>query len=1026
MAKILIIEDEKGIRLTLSEFLTDTGYDVNAVEDGDKAKKMIDRKAYDVIVTDIILPGLSGIELLDYIRINQPDTQVIIMTGEPTIDNAAESVRLGAFDYLPKPVMGDDIVRVVSRALEVKKLIDDKKRLEKENERYRRHLEQLVEKRTAALQKSEQTFRLMFENNPMAMIICEQDSLDILAVNNAAVRLYKYSAPDFRECNLADIWPEAPAVFEKLLKNNHETIINLTDVRCRKKNGQRFDAEIIANAMVFNGSDARHIMVNDVTDRKRAEAQLRDSEQKFRTLHETMTQGVLYQDRSGKILSANPAAEKLLSMPLVNTKMNSNISERFRISGENRRIIDIEQLPHNRALRSKVPVKDEIIRIRDMAQDNRELWLKISSVPLYSRGKNNPDRVFSTFTDITELKETETRLRKSEQKNRAILLAIPDLIVLLSGEGLIQDIKKSTDTSLPARQLKGKSLSTIYPSAVVRQFQSAIDRARRSGAGQNFEFQLMGNDEVQSFETRLVQISKDEYLSLTRNITERRRYEIDLQKSEKKFRILLESAAQAIVLVDMHGQITLVNKKMEELFGYERAELIGRQIEMLIPKRFTESHYRFRNNFMREPVSRPMGKGVEINGLHKSGREFPLEISLSHVELMEGFFVMALITDVSERKDLEQKIRQVEKLEAIGQLAGGIAHDFNNVLSGIIGLSELAQRKIDKSYPVYETLSIIIGKSKSAADLVRKLLAFSRQQVLAQRKSNLNEIIKNNKKLLQRYLGEDIRLITKLEADLPWISVDQTAMDQIITNLSINARDAMPDGGELLIRTDVVNRRDLDFAIQIPETTERLVRLTIADSGVGMPDDVKKHIFEPFFTTKDFGEGTGLGLATVYGLVKQHNSIIKFDSAIGEGTTFYIYFPALCAVAEDKAEAKSKEIIKGGNEMVLLVDDEADIRKTSKDALEHYGYKVLTAGNGIEALALLEANKDDVALVITDMVMPQMGGMELRLNGLRIKPTIKFLMMSALKERPGRSLPFLEKPFLSGKLLKKVREILDS
>lgn len=1026
MAKILLIEDEKGIRLTLGEFLTDAGYGVDAVEDGYKAKQKIDRKTYDVIVTDIILPGMSGIELLDYIRNEQQDTQVVIMTGEPTIENAAESVRLGAFDYLPKPVMGDDIVRVVSRALEVKKLIDDKKRLEKDNERYRKHLEQLVEKRTAALKKSEQTFRLMFENNPMAMIICEQESLDILAVNNAAVQLYKCSTEAFLKCNLADIWPQARSVLEKNANRNRETPVNSTNVCCRKKTGQRFDAEIIANSMVFNGIAARHIMVNDVTDRRRAERQLRDSEQKYRTLHETMSQGVVYQDHKGKILSANPAAEKLLNMPLVNIKINGNISERFRISGENRRKIDIGQLPFSRALKEKVPVKDEIIRISDKEQGNRDLWLKVSSVPLYLQSRKKPDRVFTTFTDITELKETEKRLRRSEQNNRAILRAIPDLIIVLSARGIILDVKKSEDINLQMKNLKGNSLSTIYPGAVVKQFQSAIDRAGKTGDGQNFEFQLMGNDEVQSFETRLVHISKDEYLSLTRNITERRRYEIDLQKSEKKFRILLESAAQAIVLVDMHGQITLVNKKMEDLFGYERAELIGRRIEMLIPKRFSESHFRFRNNFMREPVSRPMGKGVEINGLHKSGKEFPLEVSLSHVELMEGFFVMALITDVSERKDLEQKIRQVEKLEAIGQLAGGIAHDFNNVLSGIIGLSELAQRKIDKNHSVYETLSIIIGKSESAANLVRKLLAFSRRQVLAPRKSNLNEIIMNNRKLLQRYLGEDIRLLTELEADLPWILADQTALDQIITNLSINARDAMPDGGELLIRTDVVLRKELDFAVQIPEETERLVRLTIADSGVGMPDDVRKHIFEPFFTTKDFGEGTGLGLATVYGLVKQHNSIIKFDSDIGEGTTFYIYFPALPGDAGQKSETKSEDTIKGGKETVLLVDDEADIRKTSRDTLEHHGYKVLTAGNGIEALALLEANKDDIQLVITDMVMPQMGGMELRLNGMRIKPKIKFLMISALKEKPDRSLPFLEKPFLAGKLLKKVREVLDS
>lgn len=506
---------------------------------------------------------------------------------------------------------------------------------------------------------------------------------------------------------------------------------------------------------------------------------------------------------------------------------------------------------------------------------------------------------------------------------------------------------------------------------------------------------------------------------------EQKSYEAEFHRSEAKFRIVLETAAQGILLMNMHGQITMANTKIEQLFGYDRDELVDASLEILIPSAYRDIHIHHRNTYLSNPENRMMAAGKELHGRRKDGSEFPIEVHLTSMEMYDGLNVVAFITDISEQKELQNKIRRMEKLEAIGQLAGGIAHDFNNVLAGIIGLTELGLRKLPPDSEAIRNFKMVIDKAQGAADLVKQLLAFSRQQVLSPKPLNLNQIILKNQNLLQRYLGEDIHLRVELDPDLYRIEADPSALDQIITNVCINARDAMPDGGDLDIRTENVSIANEDISIEKLAPQNDFVKLTITDNGIGMRQEVQKHLFEPFYSTKEFGQGTGLGLATVYGLVEQHGGATQFKSIPGEGTSFFIFLPAVRKEDQANHGVSQPKKVSGGDETILIVDDEADIILSSADTLTRAGYQVLTAQDGIEALEIFKKNKTKIDLVISDIVMPRMGGIELKLLIQDEQPQMRFLHFSAYSDKIEPGFTYLEKPFIADALLLKVRELLD-
>jgi signal transduction histidine kinase/CheY-like chemotaxis protein len=394
-----------------------------------------------------------------------------------------------------------------------------------------------------------------------------------------------------------------------------------------------------------------------------------------------------------------------------------------------------------------------------------------------------------------------------------------------------------------------------------------------------------------------------------------------------------------------------------------------------------------------------------------------------------GFEMIA--EDVSERRALEEQLRQSQKMEAIGRLAGGIAHDFNNLLTVIKGYSELMLDELDSADPLGTEVDEIKKAADRAASLTRQLLAFSRQQVLAPKVLDLNSVVGNMDKLLRRLLGEDIDLFTVLEPGLGRVKADPGQVEQVIMNLAVNARDAMPQGGKLTIETSSVDLDENYARDHVSVKPGSYVMIAVSDTGMGMTEKVKSRIFEPFFTTKEIGKGTGLGLSTVYGIIKQSGGYIWVYSELGIGSTFKVYLPAIDAPAEIPC-GSSQQPVRRGSETVLLVEDEDGVRALMRQVLHKHGYNVLEARHGGEALLTCERHSGKIDLLLTDVVLEQMSGRELAERLLKVRPEMKVLYVSGYADDAivhhgvlNAGTAFLQKPFTTEALARKIRYVLD-
>ena len=504
-----------------------------------------------------------------------------------------------------------------------------------------------------------------------------------------------------------------------------------------------------------------------------------------------------------------------------------------------------------------------------------------------------------------------------------------------------------------------------------------------------------------------------------------------LLKSEKTVAALLESASQAIVSVDRDGRIVLANARTEEMFGYARGELLGSTIEMLLPQAVQDAHVEKRAGYFHRPKVRPMGIGMDLSARRKDGSEFPVEVSLSYVETEEGTFAMAFVSDISQRKRLEEQLLHAQKMEAVGRLAGGVAHDFNNMLTIISGYNRMIMEKLPPSDPLRSHAEEVLKAADRAGELTNQLLAFSRRQILKPRIINVNALLATTEKMLRRLIGEDIQLELKLAPSVANIKADPGQLEHAIFNLAANSRDAMPAGGYLTIETRVEGLDSGDAARITTAPPENVVVIAVSDTGHGMDDETKRRVFEPFFTTKERGKGTGLGLASVYGIVKQSGGDVSVVSEPGKGTTFKLCFPpVLDPVTESSGSGTTRPKYRS-TEVLLVVEDEAAVRNLIATMLQQLGYTVLAAGSGREAIEIGEKHKSAIAMLLTDMVMPEMNGPQLAHAIRARRPDTKILYLarhtdSAIVDLDALnpSADFLPKPFTQEALGKKVRELL--
>jgi len=645
--------------------------------------------------------------------------------------------------------------------------------------------------------------------------------------------------------------------------------------------------------------------------------------------------------------------------------------------------------------------------------------------------------------EIAEKNAIEGKLQEERNILRSLIDSALDYIYIKDQESQFLVANKGVAYLMGVNepeQLIGKTDFDFYPERLAKRYfadeQEIIKTGKPVIAREEPLLDLRSGREGCQLTTKVPLRNKEGKIigivGIGRDITELKQFEDKLIEDKRVIEAIMETAPVLIVLTDPEGRIILINKACEELTGYTHEEVKGKSIsELFLPEEWVSVvKERFSN-----PLNPELLKPHQNPWITSSGEKRLIEWRCAPIEL-SGYVkpcILGVGTDITEHKQLEEQFLQAQKMEAIGRLAGGVAHDFNNMLTAILGYAQLAMEMLERENQIYSYIKEIAKAGERASSLTRQLLAFSRRQILQPQNLDLNNLISNLEKMLKRLIGEDIELVIVPGSDIGCIRADPGQLEQVIMNLVVNARDAMPGGGKLTIETLNVYLDEAYLKTHAGVKPGNYVMLAVSDTGIGMNKEVLSHMFEPFFTTKEVGKGTGLGLSTVYGIVKQSGGNIWVYSEPGKGSTFKIYLPVVeemvGTVREEEAQAKDIH----GNETVLVIEDDDQVREIARGSLSSYGYNVILAGKSEEALSISSGYNGFIHIAVIDVVMPGMNGQELA-EKLRLqRPQMKVLYMSGYTDNTivhygvlERGVPFIQKPFSPEKLVEKVREVLDS
>ena len=631
-------------------------------------------------------------------------------------------------------------------------------------------------------------------------------------------------------------------------------------------------------------------------------------------------------------------------------------------------------------------------------------------------------------------RQAEAELRTSEARYRALVQSLPDLIFVMDADGTYLDYQggQASDLFMSPDKFLGRTFREVLPPSVVDVIGPIFEKVVQTRTSHSVEYDLQIGGAVRHFEGRMSPMDNGHVLSIVRDQTRTR-------QADDRLRDILKHSTNLFYARSPDGSLAYVSPQCRNFLDCEAEDLHATWEELL-----SDSPA---NELGRERVAEALRTGVpqppyELELRTQSGRTLWVDVNEAPVVRDGGVTaIVGSLTDITERKRAQERqgraeeaVRQAQRLESVGRLAGGIAHDFNNILSVILGISTLAQDGLSVADPLRIDLEDIRRASERAAALTRQLLVFSSRQVTSPTVLDLNAVIVETEKMLTRMLGEHIDLGSRLAPALRPVRADKAQMEQILVNLAVNARDALPDGGHLVIDT-----ADIELAEGAPELAGGLlepgpyVMLRVSDDGVGMSREILARAFEPFFTTKGVGQGTGLGLATVYGIVQQSRGHIVADSIVGHGTVFTILLPCCSPEASSIEVSTVGTSPAQGAETILLVEDEEAVRVLAQRVLSRFGYRVISAANGQAALLASEMSNRHIDLLLTDVVMPGMGGRELAERLSQLRPGIRVLFMSGYAEElianqgvlePGVRL--VTKPFLPDALARQVRDALDA
>jgi PAS domain S-box-containing protein len=1095
VGKIIVVDDEPELRSVLLDALSAQGFEVTACSSGPQALEELRQKEFDLLLTDLMMPEMDGIALLGAAAEIDPNLISIMMTGQGTVQTAVDAMKRGAFDYVLKPFRLQSVMPTLTRAINTRRMRMENLQLREtvaihslcQTIAFTLDPQTVLSKLAdAALQQSnadevsillptkegtelyvaavrgQKRERLLGERIPL------QESISSWVARERTPIILNGEVKDER---FVALWPRSEIrsaiSIPMQVANKLVGIINLNMTnRLRPFTlGQMKALTILASTAAAALETAS--LYN----------QVQQAEEKYRSIFENAIEGVFQSSLEGRFITANPSMARILGYESPDELMATitDIAHQLHVH------------PETSAKAAQIQEECGLLQgfeFEAYRKDGEKIWLCAnrrsvrdgSGTEVYHEG---------SIEDITEHKhvqeiqgrrsahalfrsEVSTALARSSAPLRATLQSCAtamvqrlgatfariwtlnreeDVLELQASAGLYTHID-GPHSRVPVGSFKIGKIAQERVAHITNDVQSDPrdndkEWAREKGMVAFAGYPLIVDDRLLGVmalfsRSELPEDTLDALASVADLISqgiERKRAEEGLRESEERYRLLFESNPQPMWVYDLETLAFLaVNESAVHHYGYSREEFLAMTIEDIRPTEDIPA--------LHDAVA-STSEGVDVARIwrhrKKDGAIIEIEITSHLLVFADRRAELILANDITESNRLkaallasEEQLRQSQKLEAIGQLAGGVAHDFNNLLTAINGYSALARRRVGEDHPISSYLEEISKAGDRAATLTRQLLAFGRKQLLQPLAINLNDIVGEMSKLLKRLIGEDVQLVTKPSADLRQIKADPGQLEQVLVNLVVNARDAMPRGGTVTIETANTKLDGPYASAHVGVTPGDYVVLAISDTGTGMDHATRSRVFEPFFTTKEKGKGTGLGLSTVYGIVKQSGGNVWVYSELGKGTTFKVYLPQVDDDVAARDESKTVVSTKRGSETVLLVEDEDMVRKLASELLEESGYVVMSAGGGEEAINFANQHKDRIDLLITDVVMPKISGKEVAAQLKKIHPETKVLFMSGYTDEAivhhgivDSDIAFIQKPFSQNALAQKIREVLD-
>ncbi len=881
------------------------------------------------------------------------------------------------------------------------------------------------EKKDVELRRSEQRYRMSYEAAPIPYLILDEE-WKIKAVNQGWTSITGYPEEEAIDKNFADFVSveQLQDLRVKLESLKSTGYLHDFEIDIVGSTGRKIAVLVEAKAGVGPQGDFQQaqLVFYDMTERKRAEEALKESEQKFRILAESAS-AAIFMYQNNKVCYVNRACgimtgysdDDLLQLNFWDI-VHPDFSELAKELGAARQ--RGESVPNH-------------FEIKILTKAGEARWVDYTASTATYRGEL---AVLGTAYDITERKNAKRRLEESEERHRLLVDKSPDAIMVLT-DGRLVYVNPAASELLKADQpemLLGKSLAEVVSPDSKTKVTEGINEIRKTLRPMELHNEKFLRLDGSSFDVDIVgapitYLGRPSIQIVARDITNRRFVQEQLRLQSAA----LNTAANAIVVTDRSGMIVWANPAFESLTGYSVSEAIGKEVGTLIKS--GKQDKKFYKYLWDTILSGKIWHGELINR-RKDGAHYTEEMTIAPVQDEKGEIshFVAVKQDITSRKSMEDQLLQAQKLEGIGQLAGGVAHDYNNILGVILGYAELLKRKLNEQDPARMPVEAILTATKRGADLTKQLLAFAQKGAISPKVVDLNVSIENVRGMLHRIVGENLKLEFTPGKNVWNVKLDPSQLDQMLVNLATNARDAIVGGtGAINIATSNVIVDEAFAHNKVGFIPGEYALITFSDNGQGMDAKMLKRIFEPFFTTKPKGVSVGLGLATVYGIVKRANGAITVTSAPDAGTTFYIYLPRHTEQALMTAEEVVSDEALRANATVLLVEDQADLLELVKTSLEEYGYTVMTALSPDEALTFCEGYREPIHVLLTDVIMPGMSGRELSEKVSKLRPRIRTVFMSGYTENVlspegviGEGVAFLQKPFTANELAKKIHGVL--